>query len=113
TPGPTGSGSDIYLHTLDQANASSVSAGSDFLGDYSGLGHCSGICFDVRLFNDGNGTPDGAAPHTVVTPSFDLFGGGFQARFTASATMQISEDLGTKPGWRHICAPMGPIAAGQ
>ncbi|MRR59448.1 MAG: hypothetical protein EG824_14760, partial [Deltaproteobacteria bacterium] len=69
TPGP-GGGSDHYLHTEDESGASYVVAPPRFNGNYTGLGTCSQICFDVQLFDDGD--PNASVPRT---PTLTLISG--------------------------------------
>ena len=101
-PGPSGAGSDAYLRTLDESGTSYVTA-PILNGSYTGQGS---ICFDVRLFEDGNGAAHD--PHPV---RLNLFApSGVTAAFVGPL---ITEDGGSSPGWHHVCAPLGPLLGTQ
>src|SRR5690349_3153960 len=94
TPGPRG-GLDSFLHTTDQAGGSFVIASGHFHGSYSALGTCAGLCYDLRLFNDGD-----ANNHLLMTPWIIIrTSNGWFATFNAAPDQRISEDGGTNPGW--------------
>jgi hypothetical protein len=100
TPGPSGGASNSYLRTIDQPGESFVDVPTKFVGNYSGLSTGAAICFDVRLFEDGN--PVG---HDLDPPWLLLMSGTASAAFNFYAG--ISEDGGSSPGWHHVCAPLG------
>jgi len=107
TPGPSGDPADCYMRGADVSGASVVLSPTSFGGDWLDLldGACGEFCFDFRVFDD-------SSPTTLnIAPGFVLEGGGFTARWVAGFT--VTEDGGANPGWRQVCAPIGPLVAGM
>lgn len=115
-PGPAGGQNDYYLRAKDQPGTSVLCAGPEYRFNWTDLASagCSTLCFDVRIFKDGE---DDA--HTNITPSVVLVsdpdGNGPlpSVRAIYKANYTISEDKGKNPGWHHICVPIALSSGGS
>ncbi|KAL7507857.1 hypothetical protein ACHAXN_004984 [Cyclotella atomus] len=109
---------DTYLHLEDRSYESLACGTSpDYTGNWSRF-FCHELCFDVNLFYDGCNedhtkqcTTNADGERFInVYPKLYIQGGApnyYLADFTAHDFM--TDQKGSSPGWRRICAPIGPL----
>lgn len=108
---------DAFLHLRDDDHDSLACGTSpDYTGNWSSF-YCHELCFDVNLFYDGCAektircTQNANGERYInVYPSLYIQGGApnyYRAEFSAHDFM--TDRKGSSPGWRRICAPIGPL----
>ncbi|KAL3795147.1 hypothetical protein HJC23_007375 [Cyclotella cryptica] len=112
---------DNFLHLSDRSGGSlACGTGNEYTGDWTTLSKstCHELCFDVKLFYDGchSGVPgcnlnaSNSGYYLEIYPSIILQGGPptfFRAVFRANNFM--TDEDGSSPEWRRICAPLSPL----
>mmetsp|Transcript_11103 Transcript_11103/g.23697 ORF Transcript_11103/g.23697 Transcript_11103/m.23697 type:complete len:711 (+) Transcript_11103:134-2266(+) len=112
---------DNYLHVKDKSGGSlACGTGADYTGDWTSFASskCHDLCFDAKLFRDGchsgvatcSLNADGTGYFIDIYPYIMLQGGPpnyYRAVFKAYDFM--TDEDGSSPEWRRICAPLAPL----
>ncbi|MBV6478799.1 MAG: hypothetical protein HGGPFJEG_01556 [Ignavibacteria bacterium] len=108
SPGSSGLATDYYLRVKDESGGSFVYATAPYAGNWinSNLGKC--ICWDYRLFNDGNPSASTAvAPRIAIlqgfNPSLPFVWGTNPVRGAVFVSNSTTTESG---GWVNTCAPI-------
>lgn len=108
SPGPSGSSTDYYLRASDRPGGSFVYASAPYAGNWinSYLGQC--ICWDYRLFNDGNPSASNQiAPRIAILQGFNPNAAFNWGTNPVRGAVFVSNSTTTESGgWINTCAPI-------